>query len=159
LQESRSYAHHKRGLQAAHLCKENCEAKDYLKDFKRLRNLQRELVEHGAPIYWFDDVPTDHESFPAIQFLAATNIFPGDVGELSFRPDEPVTEEEVCMALGKIFPTEKLQDYEPNKQATRHFVQNLCKSSSHMFKDRPVDGNESITRSQLSSEIYRTLSR
>lgn len=145
------------GTLAAHLCKENCEAKDYLKDFKRLRNLQRELVENGAPIYWFDDVPTDHENFAAIQFLAATKIFQGNVDELSFRPGETMTEEDVCIAIAKVFPAEKLKGFEANRQATQAFVQHLCKSTSHMFKGNSNVENEQVTRSQFASELYQTL--
>lgn len=147
------------GVLAAHMCKERDEAKDYLNDINKLRNLQKELVERGAPIYWFDDVSTDHQNFAAIQYLAATRVFQGSTEELSFRPDEPVTEEEVCAAIAKIYPTEKLKEYELNKQATKAFIRQLCKTTKHMFEESEDNGTAVVTRSQFAESLYRTITR
>jgi FAD dependent oxidoreductase/S-layer homology domain len=143
------------GSLAAHIVKDNREAKDYLKDFKRLRKLQLELVEHGAPIHWFDDVATDDENFAAIQFLAATNIFPGSEDELRFRPDEFVTEDEVCKVLGKIFPMEKLKDCETGKLATKKFVQSVCEGKRHVFENLAAGEDENVTRRQFAQEVFQ----
>ncbi|CAN5342238.1 FAD-dependent oxidoreductase [soil metagenome] len=143
------------GALAAHMCKDKREAKDYIKDFKRLRKLQIELVEHGAPIYWFDDVATDHENFAAIQFIAATNIFQGSVEELNFRPNEPITEEETCLAIGKILPKEKFKRIEASKQLTKASLSDLCESGKQMFKDIPGEENQFVTRTQFAQELYR----
>lgn len=147
------------GALAAHMCKESHDSKDYLDDINKLRKLQKELVEQGAPIYWFDDVSTDHQNFAAIQYIAATGVFQGSTEELSFRPDEPVTEEEVCAAIAKISPGEKLKDFALNKQATRSFICNLCKTSKSMFDDSNDDKNSLVTRSQFAESLYRLATR
>lgn len=51
------------------------------------RTLQRRLVEGGAPLFWFVDVPLAHPAFPAVQYLAATGRLAFDPGSLEFRPD------------------------------------------------------------------------
>ncbi len=147
------------GALASHMCKDNREAKDYIKDFKRLRKLQMELVEHGAPIYWFDDVATDHVNFAAIQFVAATKLFQGSVEELNFRPNEPITEEETCLAIGKILPNEKFKKTEANKQLTKALLRELCETGKQMFKNIPGQETDFVTRCQLAQELYRIASQ
>ena len=143
------------GALAAHMCRDSREAKDYIKDFKRLRKLQMELVEHGAPIYWFDDVATDHENFAAIQFVAATRIFQASVEELSFRPNEPITEEEACLAIGKILPNEKFKRSESNIQVSKAFLRDLCETGTRMVKNLPGDDTNLVTRSHFAQALYR----
>lgn len=143
------------GALAAHMCRDNREAKDYIKDFKRLRKLQMELVEHGSPIYWFDDVATDHENFAAIQFVAATRIFQASVEELNFRPNEPITEEEACSAIGKILPNEKFTRSEANRQLSKAFLHDLCETGKRMSKNVPGDDTDVVTRSQFAKELYQ----
>jgi len=36
-------------------------------DNERLRDLQTQLIDRGVPLFWFNDVPTDHPNFAAIQ--------------------------------------------------------------------------------------------
>ncbi|MBS1954636.1 MAG: FAD-dependent oxidoreductase [Cyanobacteria bacterium SZAS-4] len=145
------------GALAAHMCRDGREAKDYLKDYKRLRKLQMELVEHGSPIYWFDDVATDHENFAAIQFVAATKIFQASVEELNFRPDEPITEEEACLAIGKIIPNEKLKRSEANTPVSKAFLADLCETGKRMSKHIQGDDMHLVTRAQFAQELYRIL--
>lgn len=148
------------GLLAARLCKHKHEAKDFLKDFKLLRSLQKDLVESGAPIYWFDDIPTDHKDFAAIQFLAATKIFQGSIEELSFRPDEPVTEEEACAAIAKVLPDEQLnKSNQPDKQATKTFIQNLCKRTAHLLEKVSATETELVTRSEFAQALYQLITK
>jgi len=73
-------------------------------DPQSLRHLQRILVEHGVPVYWYDDVATNDPDFAAIQFLAVSEILSGDKESLHFRPDEPISRSEVATALVKVVP-------------------------------------------------------
>ncbi|MEX2608070.1 MAG: FAD-dependent oxidoreductase [Kiritimatiellia bacterium] len=43
---------------------------------------QRRLLRAGIPLYWYEDLPTDHPAFEAAQLLALTGIWPGDPGHL-----------------------------------------------------------------------------
>lgn len=147
------------GALAAHMCRDDREAKDYLKDFKGLRKLQMELVEHGSPIYWFDDVATDHENFAAIQFVAAARIFQASVEELNFRPDEPITEEEVCLAIGKIVPDEKFKRTEANNQVSKKLLHDLCETGKRMSRNIPGEETDFVTRCQLAQELYRIVTQ
>jgi hypothetical protein len=58
-----------------------------LEDARALQSLQGKLVIAGIPIFWFDDVPTDHPHFAAIQYAAATGSIPIDADTLHFHPE------------------------------------------------------------------------
>jgi hypothetical protein len=73
-------------------------------DVTSLLSLQRVLVEHGAPLYWYDDVPTTHPHFASIQFLAVSGIMKGNQVDLNFRPDDILTKQEAASALTKVLP-------------------------------------------------------
>ncbi len=61
--------------------------------------LQKLLIESGAPLFWFDDIPTWHEHFLEIQILAITGLMPGYDDHLSFLPDGQVTRREVAQLI------------------------------------------------------------
>ena len=69
------------------------------KSATRVRELQDGLAQKGAPLYWYDDVPTSHPAFAAIQFLSATGIVSGAKEHLHFYPDGPLSRGEVAQAL------------------------------------------------------------
>jgi hypothetical protein len=69
-----------------------------------LLTLQRELIQQGIPVYWYDDVPTTHANFVAIQFLAASRIMRGEPDNLSFKPDQAINRGDAALALTKILP-------------------------------------------------------
>ncbi|HEY9773413.1 MAG TPA: FAD-dependent oxidoreductase [Planktothrix sp.] len=73
-----------------------------LKGQAGLRRVQWELIRRGVPLFWFDDVPTDHENFAAIQFLAVSGFMPAEAETLHFRPDEQITESERAAALEQL---------------------------------------------------------
>ncbi len=70
-------------------------------DPKKLRQLQKNLIECGAPIYWYDDIATDHAAFPAIQYLAATEIMPGSSDHLHFYPEQLITRAEAMESIAR----------------------------------------------------------
>ncbi len=69
--------------------------------------LQKFLIESGAPLYWFDDIPTWHEHFLEIQMLATSGLMPGYEDHLSFLPDNHVTRREVAQLVKAILPKSK----------------------------------------------------
>ncbi len=52
-----------------------------------VRKLQEQLIDRGVPLFWFDDVPTEHPQFAAIQKRAMFNPSGIDMNSMSFRPD------------------------------------------------------------------------
>jgi hypothetical protein len=56
-----------------------------------LRRFQEALLDHGIPLYWWGDLPSEHPAFVAAQRLAMDGIWPGGEDVL-FRPDEPMTD-------------------------------------------------------------------
>ena len=66
------------------------------------QRLQWVLLERGAPIYWFDDLPPGDLVFQAAQFLAGRGIFGPNQSNLHFAPNGPVTRGEAVRALGRI---------------------------------------------------------
>ncbi len=67
-----------------------------------LRDFQRQLIESGVPIYWFDDLAFDCPAFAGAQYLAVSDIMPGAAEHLHFSPDKPITREEVAYAVKKL---------------------------------------------------------
>ena len=67
-----------------------------------VRTLQRDLVQAGVPIVWFDDLPVDHPSFAAIQLAAIRGVYPLG-SDLHASPDAPMTRAEAAVALAAHF--------------------------------------------------------
>lgn len=68
----------------------------------QLVSLQTRLVAGGAPIYWFDDVPTTGPNFAAIQMLSVSEVMPSRADNLSFDPDALISLDEQQQVIGKI---------------------------------------------------------
>ena len=77
-------------------------------DAKLTSTLQRDLVDHGAPIYWFDDLNVEDPAFAAAQYLAAKGIFGGNDRNLHFSPSGPLTREEALVALARVMGIEQI---------------------------------------------------
>ncbi|MDZ7264559.1 MAG: S-layer homology domain-containing protein, partial [candidate division KSB1 bacterium] len=60
-----------------------------------VKRLQYHLVQSGVPLYWFVDVPIDHEAFKAVQWLAAMGIIEPDPKSLRFRPNAFLSKKDV----------------------------------------------------------------
>jgi FAD dependent oxidoreductase len=69
--------------------------------------LQLDLVDQGAPIYWFDDLKVEDPSFRAAQFLAEKGIFGGNDRNLHFSPAAPATRHEAVIALERLLGFER----------------------------------------------------
>ncbi|MBL8178176.1 MAG: FAD-dependent oxidoreductase [Bryobacterales bacterium] len=61
--------------------------------------VQTELAAIGVPLVWFDDVPTNHPAFSAIQLAAIRGLYPMDPRHLHGSPDSPLTRSEAAEAL------------------------------------------------------------
>jgi hypothetical protein len=77
---------------------------------RALRELQDQLLNNGAPVYWFDDVYPEDEAFAAIQYLSITSIMPADNRSLSFRPDDALTRAELAESLARILRLAPVED-------------------------------------------------
>ncbi|HET7215960.1 MAG TPA: FAD-dependent oxidoreductase [Terriglobia bacterium] len=71
-------------------------------------SLQLDLVSHGAPIYWFDDLKVDDPGFGAAQFLAEKGIFGGNEQDLHFSPSAAVTRKQALVALARLLGIEQI---------------------------------------------------
>ncbi|MGH9397619.1 MAG: FAD-dependent oxidoreductase [Terriglobia bacterium] len=65
------------------------------------QKVQLDLLRHGAPLYWFDDLEMSNPAFAAAQFLAVRGIFGPDGKNLHFHPGDPITRREAIFALGR----------------------------------------------------------
>src|SRR5262249_37083773 len=61
--------------------------------------VQRELVQAGVPIVWFDDLRPDHAGFAPIQLGAIQGFYPLSSTDLHASPDAPVTRGEAARIL------------------------------------------------------------
>ncbi len=69
-------------------------------------DVQRELVEAGVQLVWFDDLRVDHPAFAAIQLAALKGIYPLNGHDLHAVPDAPVTRGEAARSLVAYFGRE-----------------------------------------------------
>jgi hypothetical protein len=74
---------------------------------KHLRTLQRTLLEDGAPLFWFDDVPTSAQGFAAVQFSTLTRLMPTAVDSLHFEPEKSVTVGQLAVGLSRLLGLNK----------------------------------------------------
>ncbi len=72
-------------------------------DAAQMENLQRELVAHGHPIFWYDDVPVGSASFVAMQMAGARSWWEPDAATLHGEGDLALSGADVADAL-KIIP-------------------------------------------------------
>lgn len=76
------------------LCLNNSLAPANLAYSKQLGvQLQQYLIDQGVPLFWFNDVPTNHPDFAAIQRLAMFGAKGIDNEVLAFQPDTPQSRE------------------------------------------------------------------
>lgn len=69
-------------------------------DPKRVREVQRTLVQHRVLLWPFHDVPADAPYFDAVNMLAVLGIWPRPEG-IFFKPDEQPTEAERAAVIEK----------------------------------------------------------
>ena len=69
--------------------------------------LQLDLVRHGAPIYWFDDLKVGDPAFGAAQLLAEKGIFGGNGQDLHFSPSGAVTRGQALVAVARLLGIEQ----------------------------------------------------
>lgn len=82
-----------------------------LKNRSALVAVQKDLLNQGAPLFWFDDVPPEHPYFVAIQLLAVLGFLNIAPDHLHYLPDEPVTKEEARYTLDKLFTTKSCKEF------------------------------------------------
>lgn len=70
-----------------------------LDDADLLRAFQRQLLDTGVPLYWYDDLPQGHPAFAAGQLLALEGLWPGAEDHLHFEPERLLGAEEANALL------------------------------------------------------------
>lgn len=65
--------------------------------------VQKELAKAGVQMVWFDDLPSDHPAFAAIQVAALRGEYPMPPTGLHASPDAPITRAEAAAALAAHF--------------------------------------------------------
>lgn len=90
------------GALAAWAVKNRRQPAELPKDAAAVRAVQRDLLEAGHPLMWFDDVMVEDPGFAAIQYAALTGTMPPDPNSLQFRPKDPVTGAAAAHALRKL---------------------------------------------------------
>lgn len=78
------------GVLAAFSLKERKTPLEIYHNLRWLRRFQQKLLEKGIPLYWYTDVPLQHPSFMAVQFLTIEGIISDSSSDLLFRPDHPL---------------------------------------------------------------------
>ncbi len=95
------------GQLAAFALKEKVKANEILDDKALLLRLQLDLISAGVPLYWYDDVPTNHPQFVAIQLLAVLDIVRGNSHNLHFQPQANMSNDDalqISQAIKKKYP-------------------------------------------------------
>lgn len=67
--------------------KNNIAPSQFASSQDRVRILQKQLIDRGVPLFWFNDVPTDHPDFAKIQIAAMFENSPINDETLAFRPN------------------------------------------------------------------------
>jgi hypothetical protein len=67
----------------------------WLNEGKR-QAVQKHLADNRAPLFWYDDIPTEHPQFSAIQFLSALGVFEASDEHLHFEPDKSVAPDDAA---------------------------------------------------------------
>jgi hypothetical protein len=116
---------------------------DVLQHNDKLRSFQLSLIKAGVPLYWYDDVATDHPDFVAIQFLSISNIMRGDPDNLHFNPDVELHQEEMAAIL---------------KQASTVTGRDLSGEVSGEAANLWT-ASSTITRAQFAVKLYREILR
>lgn len=88
---------------AAYCVKHNLTPEHILEHDKHVLAVQLDLLNGGAPLIWFDDVPTDHPAFKAVQFCVLNGLLEKSSQSLHFQPDEPATVSDLLIALNILY--------------------------------------------------------
>jgi hypothetical protein len=86
-----------------------------------LQHFQRKLVDRGIPLYWYEDVPFDLPSFPAVQLLAVEGVWPGCDGHLRCSPHDSIDRHRTSLirAVKTLSPEANLEEIQ-NVYLTAH---------------------------------------
>lgn len=90
------------GIVAAYCLQHLTTPEQVLKNRKKLRTVQNQLLAVGAPIFWFADVPVTHPQFAAIQFLSQTGLWSARGDALDFQPESLIDPAEADAILRRV---------------------------------------------------------
>lgn len=140
----------------------------FIDDGKHLRRLQEALILGGSPLIWFDDVPTDHPQFAAIQFLTVEAILPLNDDSLNFNPQDAISRGDAAAALCRLHGIETASGNDEVQYCMQHkwlsqsnassdssLTADDIKSLQHSLGLKP-SGNavETLTRAQFAELLF-----
>ncbi|HEY9793109.1 MAG TPA: FAD-dependent oxidoreductase [Candidatus Obscuribacterales bacterium] len=123
------------GTLAAFCAKHHTTPEKVLRNQAEVRALQKTLIAFGAPLYWYDDLPTDHPNFAAIQFLSVCGIMRGSADSLSFDPEAEISTDDAAEVVARL-----------GKQSKRR-----------MLEGGSTTDASGLTRAQFAQEVYDSL--
>jgi hypothetical protein len=94
------------GEVAAYSLRHHLKPAEILSNSKHLFALQRNLIEAGSPLVWFDDVSTADPAFTAIQYCVLRGVLQTEPNNLHFNPSTAVVLEDVLRSLAILFDWE-----------------------------------------------------
>ncbi len=78
--------------------KSKIEPRDLPSSRQLVQDLQEQLIDRGVPLFWFNDVPTNHPQFAVIQKCVLFNLMKADSNSLAFEPDSLVVTKDLAEA-------------------------------------------------------------
>ncbi|SPE42020.1 conserved hypothetical protein [Candidatus Sulfopaludibacter sp. SbA3] len=79
------------GMLAARSVRRHRAPAEIYRDHAELRAVQRELLQAGHPLVWFDDVTPETPGFAEIEWCTLEGWMPPDADSLHFRPHKPAS--------------------------------------------------------------------
>lgn len=127
-------------------------------DAKLTTTLQLDLVRHGAPIYWFDDLKVGDPAFAAAQFLAAIGIFGGNDRNLHFLPSAPLTRDDALVALARTLGDERIPAHNPwaNRLSTAALQKLIAAGYWPGAESAPAKLDHALLFSDLDQAVRKT---
>ncbi len=110
-----------------------------------VRQLQNDLVQAGAPITWFIDVPLEHPAFAAVQWLGGMGIIEAAPNSLLFRPRQNISKTDARRWLQNMIDrlNIKIENFE---QLANRFVDKI-----------EVNDGLALTRAQFATALANTI--
>ncbi len=90
------------GFYAAEVLRRKTDIVRCYRNKNALRQIQRRLLEFGAPIIWFDDLSPEDEAFVSAQWVSLLAFMPLAQEHLHFRPDDFLARKEFAFAISKL---------------------------------------------------------
>lgn len=138
------------GIFAAVVLERHSDIVRVYKNRKALAEIQRRLLEFGAPVVWFDDIKPEDEIFAAAQYAVIQGYLQVNEGDLHFRRDDSISRSQLATALHKLLRLDlpdgakPFDDLEP--ASSEFAAANSCVAAGFFsMKDNSFGGAQTVT--------------